>query len=451
MQREADVVIVGAGLAGLIAARKILDAGFEPLIVEANDRVGGRIDTKDIGDGILLELGAQWTGDTHDLMRDLAGSLDIGMYAQFEDGDTSYEIGGPVIREAEFYRRYADDIDAWHRVLKKLDVMGAEVSSAEPWLAPNAAEWDALTVSEWVATQNLSPIARRMFEICMVGIFSAPTAELSMLAMLACMRGCGVGSALFSEDEGGAQTTRFIGGSSAVPQRLAATLGDRIILNSPVWSIDHGEHGVTVTCGDGLVAKGKQVIVALAPTLAGRIMYNPPLPADRDQLTQRAPQGSAMKCFVVYDEPFWRNEGLNGQMISELGPACMSNDSCMPDADAGIILCFLEGEQARTFGRWPEDRRREALFDQLGRHFGKRATKPELYVEGEWASKPWTRGCYNANFGPNAWTHFGEALAKPIGVIKWASSETADVWAGYMEGAVASGQRAALEVLETLA
>lgn len=450
MNREADVVVVGAGLSGLIAARKILDAGYEPLVIEANDRIGGRIDTRDIGDGIYLELGAQWIGDTHDRVRNLASSFDIQLYEQFEDGETSYEIGGPVLRESEFYQKHASDLEAWEQTLADLDVMAAEVPATAPWQAAKAVEWDELTIAQWAAAQNMTPIARRMFEICTVGIFSAPCSEISLLELLVCISSCGVGSALFSEDEGGAQTTRFAGGTSLLPQRLAATLGDRIVLNSPAMLIEHGDGGVTVTCRGGLIARGKQVIVALSPTMASRIMYDPPLPAMRDQMTQRSPQGSAMKCFVVYDEPFWRADGLNGQMISEPGPACMSNDSCMPDAGAGIILCFLEGAQARTFGRWPEERRREALFDQLSRHFGKRAAKPELYVEGEWASKQWTRGCYNDNFGPNTWTQFGQALAAPIGAIKWAATETADYWPGYMEGAVDAGERAAREVLEAL-
>jgi monoamine oxidase len=184
--------------------------------------------------------------------------------------------------------------------------------------------------------------------------------------------------------------------------------------------------------------------------LAGRIMYDPPLSGYRDQLTQRMPNSAAMKAFFVYDEPFWRADGLNGQLISDVGPARMSNDTCIRGDDRGVILLFLEGEQARTHGHWSEEERRAALTAELVRHFGERAAHPQLYVDGEWGSRQWTRGCYNANCGPLVWTTYGAALAEPIGPIHWASTDTATEWSAYMEGAVEAGERAAAEVIEAL-
>jgi monoamine oxidase len=170
----------------------------------------------------------------------------------------------------------------------------------------------------------------------------------------------------------------------------------------------------------------------------------------RDQLTQRMPNGSAMKAFFVYDEPFWRADGFNGQLISDVGPARMSNDTCVPGDDRGVILLFLEGEQARTFGRLPLAQRRAALTAELVRHYGDRAARPQIYVDGEWADRQWTRGCYNANLGPLVWTNYGSALAEPIGAIHWASTDTAIEWSAYMEGAVEAGERAALAVISEL-
>jgi monoamine oxidase len=199
------------------------------------------------------------------------------------------------------------------------------------------------------------------------------------------------------------------------------------------------------------VARGRRIIVAISPTLAGRIMYDPPLNGVRDQLTQRLPNGSAMKAFFIYDEPFWRNDGFNGQLISDIGPARMSNDTCIPGDDHGVILLFLEGDQARTYGRLPEAERREGLTAELVRHFGSAAANPEFYVDGEWSERQWTRGCYNANHGPHVWTTYGPALAAPIGVIHWASTDTATYWSAYMEGAVDAGERAAQAVIVELA
>lgn len=449
--READVIVVGAGLSGLVAAREVLRSGREPLVLEAADRVGGRILTEEPVPGVFLELGAQWIGDTHHRMCALANELGVELYAQFEDGETSYEFGGTVLRGDAFGAQYGDDVAAVDRVLRKLDAMAASVSVAEPWAAPRADEWDRITVGQWYDEQGLSSVGRELLEICTVGILAVPTVEVSLLGLLVNVVTCGVTADLLSESEGGAQTQRFVGGTAQIPERLAAHLGDRVMLSAPVQSIEYSADSVTATCRGGVVARGRRVIVALAPTLAGRIMYDPPLSGQRDQLTQRMPQASAHKMFAVYDEPFWRADGLNGQLISDAGPARMTNDSCMPDGGGpGILLGFLEGENARVEGRWPAERRHEAFRDELARHFGPSAAKPELIVEGGWADKEWIRGCYNANPGPCGWIHFGEALSAPVGPVSWASTETAVEWSGYMEGAVEAGERAAREALEAL-
>jgi monoamine oxidase len=448
---EADVVIVGAGLSGMIAARKLLEAGLKPLILEADERVGGRILTQEVMPGVPIELGAQWIGDTHERMFRLAAELGVETFAQYDEGETSYELAGSgVLRENEFHKRFAAELKELELVLRRLDVLAAEVPVDAPWQARRAIEWDATTAGTWYDAQGLSRVARNLLEICTVGILAVPTAEVSFLHLLFTIQTCGVTSELFAESEGGAQTTRFIGGTSEIPNRLAALVADHIVLDVPVQLIEHTADSVTVQCRGGLVARGRRIIVAISPTLAGRIMYDPPLPGVRDQLTQRLPNGSAMKAFFIYDEPFWRNDGFNGQLISDVGPARMSNDTCIPGDDHGVILLFLEGDQARTYGRLPETQRREGLTAELVRHFGSAAANPEIYADGEWSERQWTRGCYNANHGPHVWTTYGSALAAPIGVIHWASTDTATYWSAYMEGAVDAGERAAEAVIGEL-
>ncbi len=383
-----------------------------------------------------LELGAQWIGDTHHRMEALAAELGVGIYPQFEDGETSYEFAGEVLREQAFRAKYADELSGVERVLRKLDQMAETVPVDTPWLAPEADAWDRVTAGQWYDSQGLSRVARTLLEICTVGILAVPTVEVSLLCLLLNVAVCGVTADLLAESEGGAQTKRFVGGTSRIPLRLAAALGDRVVLDSPVLTIDYADNRVTVTCRGGLVATGRQVIVALSPALAGRIMYDPPLPGVRDQLTQRLPNASAHKMFAIYDEPFWRSDGLNAQLISEVGPARMSNDSCLPDkvGGPGIILAFLEGESARVAGRWPAEQRQTALRAELGRHFGRRAAEPVRIVERGWADREWIRGCYNSNMGPCGLLHFGAALSAPIGPIKWAATETANAWSGIWRG-----------------
>jgi monoamine oxidase len=450
-RREADVIVVGAGLSGMIAARELLAAGLQPLVLEADDRVGGRILTEEPLPGVPLELGAQWIGDTHERMFRLAAELGVQTFPQYDEGETSYDLGGAgVLGESEFHAKFADELGQLERVLRRLDELAAEVPVDAPWLAPRAAEWDVITAGTWYDEQGLAPVARTLLEICTVGILAVPTVEVSFLHLLFTIQTCGVTAELFAESEGGAQTARFVGGTSEIPRRLAALITDQIVLDVPVQLIEHTADDVTVHCRGGLVAHGRRVIVAISPTLAGRIMYDPPLSGVRDQLTQRLPNGSAMKAFFVYDEPFWRADGFNGQLISDVGPARMSNDTCIPGDDHGVILLFLEGDQARTFGRLPQDDRRTALTAELVRHYGSKAAHPEYYVDGEWSDRQWTRGCYNANHGPHVWTTYGHALTTPIGVIHWASTDTATYWSAYMEGAVDAGQRAAGAVIAEL-
>jgi monoamine oxidase len=447
---QADVVIVGAGLSGMIAARKLLEAGLTPLVLEADDRVGGRILTE-VVDGVPLELGAQWIGDTHQRMFDLAAELGVETFPQYDEGETTYELDGSgVLREHDFHARYAAELVEVESVLRRLDALAAEVPVDAPWNAPRAAEWDAITAAAWYDAQELSVVGRTLLEICTVGILAVPTAEVSFLHLLFTIQTCGVTAELFAESEGGAQTTRFVGGTSEIPRRLANLISDHIVLKSPVLLIEHAADSVTVHCRGGLVARAHRAIVAISPTLAGRIMYDPPLSGVRDQLTQRLPNGSAMKAFFIYPEPFWRAAGLNGQLISDVGPARMSNDTCIPGDERGVILMFLEGDQARTVGRLPEAERRAAMTAELVRHFGSQAAHPDFYVDGEWSDRQWTRGCYNANHGPHVWTKYGPALTVPIGVIHWASTDTATQWSAYMEGAVDAGERAALAVIDSL-
>jgi monoamine oxidase len=448
MERQADIIIVGAGLSGLYAARELKKAGYEPLILEASDRTGGKILTESPLPGIPLELGAQWIGDTHTRMFRLAAELGVETYPQFDDGETQYELcGSRVLGQRDFYNEFGDDVESVNTVLATLDTLAATVPPDAPWRAGRAAEWDAITAGAWYDAQGLSPVARTMLEICTVGILAVPTVEVSFLHLLFTIQTCGVGAALFSEAEGGAQTTRFVGGTTQIPDRLAAELTGHVVLDAPVQTIEYTADAVTVHCRGGRTFGAKKVIVAIAPALAGRILYDPPLSGIRDQLTQRMPHGSALKAFFVYDEPFWRADGCNGQFISDVGPARMSNDTCIPGQDAGVILAFLEGEQARVAGTWSPQQRRTALTEQMVRIFGAKAASPVAYVDGEWTDRQWTRGCYNANLGPLVWTNYGRALTPPIGPIHWASTDTAAQWSAYMEGAVDAAERVVSEIV----
>jgi monoamine oxidase len=254
---------------------------------------------------------------------------------------------------------------------------------------------------------------------------------------------------LISVDRG-AQQDRVVGGSWRVSERLAEDLGAALITSAPVRRITSSDDGVTVTTDAGAY-EAARVIVAVPPNLAGRIDYEPALPARRDHLTQQLPHGHVIKVMVAYDEPWWRADGLNGQAASVEGPVGIVFDNTVPGHDPGILVGFYEGTHALYWGERSVTARRQAFVDCLVRYFGPKAARPIDYVERDWAAEAWTRGCYGAHFPTGAWTRYGPALREPCGPIHWAGTETATRWMGYIDGAVESAERAATEVLTALA
>ncbi len=447
---EADVAIVGAGLAGLTAARRLVDAGVEPVVVEARDRVGGRTLNHEIGDGKVVEVGGEWVGPTQRRMLALSHELGVDTFPTYDEGENVIEWRGENKRYRGAIPRINPAILAdVAQAQVRLDRMARRVPLEAPWEADRAARWDAQTFATWLHRNVATAGARTLLEIGVEAVWAQEPSDLSLLHVLFYTHSGGGFDALIGTS-GGAQQDRFVGGSQLVALRLAETLGDeRIALQAPVRRIAHGVDGVTVAA-DGLEVRARRAIVALPPALAGRIAYDPPLPGYRDQLTQRMAQGSVIKCMAIYPEPFWRAEGLTGQAASDIGPVRVTFDNSPHDGAPGVLLGFLEGRQARALGRRTPEQRRDAVVGCFARMFGPRAASPDGYVERVWADEEWTRGCYGCAMPTGAWTEFGPALRAPIGPLHWAGAETATVWSGYMDGAVSSGERAAADIVAAL-
>jgi len=463
-QLEADVAIVGAGLAGLVAARQLAATGARPLVVEARDRVGGRLLNEEIGDGKVVEVGGQWIGPTQDRIAALAVALGVATFPTYDEGRHVVEMDGS---RATFAGSFTDASLALVRDLSKaisplalidfeqarvrLDRMARRVPLEAPWETPKARRWDGQTFATWVRRNTRTAAARSLFELVTEAVWAAEPADVSLLHVLFYAHsGSGFNSLIGTG--GGAQQDRFHGGSQRIALLMAEQLGaERVRLGSPVRRIEHSGDGVVVHAAGGSGApvsvRAQRAIVAVPPTIAGRIDYDPPLPALRDQLTQRMPQGSVIKTMAVYDEPFWRREGLSGQGTSDLGPARVTFDNSPPDGSPGVLLGFLEGRFARHWATRPAPERREAILAGHARLFGPRAAQPVEFVERVWAEEEWTRGCYGCLMTTGGWTEYGRALREPVGRLHWAGAETATVWNGYMDGAVRSGERAAAEVL----
>jgi monoamine oxidase len=466
---EADVAIVGAGLAGLVAARRIAAAGRQPLVLEARDRVGGRLLNEEIGGGKVVEVGGQWIGPTQERITMLADELGVATFPTHDEGRHLIEMSGRLAS-------YAGPITAasvglvrdlsraisplaladFEQARGRLDRMARSVPLEQPWLAPKALDWDGQTFATWIGRNTKTAAARSLFELATEAVWAAEPSDVSLLHVLFYTHSGGGFNTLLGTD-GGAQQDRFHGGSQRIALLMAEQLGGgRLRLGAPVRRIEHGERGVVLHADGvegepgGVAVSARRAIVAVPPTLAGRIAYDPPLPARRDQLTQRMPQGTVIKTMAIYERPFWREQGLSGQAASDGGPARVVFDNSPPDGSPGVLLGFLEGRLARQWGARDAAQRREAILAGHARLFGPEAARPERFIERVWAEEEWTRGCYGCLMTTGGWTEYGRALREPIGPIHWAGAETATVWNGYMDGAVQSGERAAAEALAAI-
>ena len=444
---QVDVLVVGAGLAGLIAARELLAANVSILVLEARDRVGGRLLNHTLANGTVVEVGGQWVGPTQDRVLALAEELGVGLFPTYLEGEHFLAIDGAVMRYVgETFALPGDASTDVEETWAHLSEMAAEIPLDGPWQAENADTWDAQTLDSWLVANAKTEVGLGYWRTMVPALFSAEAAEMSLLHFLFYCRSGGTLERLVATHDG-AQESRLEGGSQRLASLLADRLGDAVRLGAPVTTIRQDDEGVEVTYDGGGVVKAARAIVALPPTLAGRIRYSPALPPLRDQLTQQVPMGYVIKVQIAYPESFWRADGLSGSVFSLDDEVSVIFDNSPQDLSCGVLLGFLEGRHGRRAGKLAPEQRKELILSVFAKFFGSRAADPQEYVERDWAAEEWSRGCYGGRFGTGVWTGYGEALREPVGRIHWAGTETAEVWNGYMDGAIRSGERAAREVL----
>ena len=450
---ERPVVIVGAGLAGLAAARVLHKAGRDFVVLEARGRVGGRTEGGHASDGTPIELGGQWIGPTQTRMYELVAELGLETFPTYNTGATVIHLGGKrslmKAHKGAIPKLSPFVLADLARGLARFNKTAKAVPLEEPWLASAAAQLDSQTFSTWIDKNLKTTLGRAYFHVACEAVFSAGPDELSALHALFYAHSGTDLETLISVDRG-AQQDRIVGGAILISERMAAPFLDRIAFDAAVATIEHDSGGVTITTRAGHKIGGSHAIVTLPPTLAGRVHYSPALPSWRDQLTQRLPAGSVVKLYAIYERPFWRDAGLNGQAASDVGPVKVTFDNSPPPGSAtspGILMGFLEGADGREWVRRSEHDRRTAALDCFVRYFGPEAAHPLEYIERDWMAEEFSRGCYGAHFTPGVWSAYGHALREPIGRIHWAGAECSPVWNGYMEGAVRTGESAAHAVL----
>jgi monoamine oxidase len=440
-----DVIVIGAGLAGLTAARELTRRGFDAVVLEGRDRVGGRTNSAMLA-GVPVDLGASFVGPTQDAVLKLAADLGV-------DTMPTYNDGANLIRWRGRVRSYRGTIPRLGP-LALLDIgriqwqfarIARGVSVTAPWSAPTAATLDAMSLGGWLRSIGASPGSRDLMAIMSRVTWGAEPDEVSMLHAVRYVNAAG-GLDRMLDVVGGAQQDHFPAGSHQIAATMAAELGERVRLNSAVTRIEWSDAAVAVMSSGGVV-EARRAVVAIPPAHRLDIDIAPAPRIEYQQLSQRWPQGALTKAYAAYDRPFWRDKGLSGQSLSDEGPVFITFDVGPESGGPGVLLGFVD---ARGFDALSAERRRSSALAGFAAIFGPQAANPIDYLDQRWGAESFAPGGPTAAVPPGSWTQFGPLLHQPVGPLHWAGTETADEWTGFMDGAVRSGQRAAAEVAAAL-
>lgn len=445
----ADVVVIGAGATGLTAAHDLVTAGLSVVVLEARDRVGGRLWTNEI-DGQMFEIGGQWVSPDQTALIETLDDLGLETYERFRDGESVY-----VGRDGEAKRFTGDIFPATptteseiERLIGVIDALVAQTDPDAPWNHPDAKALDAVSFKEWLVTQSDDEEARDNIALFIAdAMLTKPAHAFSTLQALLMAASAGSFSNLVDADF--ILDRRVVGGLQGVPLALAERLGDRVLLDQAVRTLEWSETGVTAVT-DTLRVEAERAVVAVPPNLYNRIAYDPPLPRRRHQLHQHLSLGLVIKVHATYETPFWREAGLSGTAFSPYQLVHEAYDNTNYGESRGTLVGFVSDEKAdRVFALDPAERR-ERILRSLASYYGPEALNPAVYYESDWAAEEWTQGAYAASYDLGGLTRFGADQHTPVGPIRFGSSDIAGLGFQHVDGAIRMGHRLAGELTADL-
>jgi monoamine oxidase len=448
--KRVDVCVIGAGLAGLTAARELRKRGLRVHVVEADDRVGGRVWTVKAKSGITANFGATFIGPGQDKIVALARELGVKSHPTYNSGQNVLYFDG----RRQTYTGTVPPVDVTALaeaalLTEQVNGMAQQLEPGAPWKHPRAREWDGQTFNTWKLANATTPGARKLLDLAVEGLFSVESPEISFLYVLSYIKAAG-NLNLLVDTAGGAQERQFTGGSQQIPEKMAAQLGKgAVTLRSPARFV-RTKGSRTTVISDRIDVTCRRVVVAVPPTMVNRIFFEPGLAAMKDQLYQRMPFGSIGKGIAVYDEPWWRKKGLTGQATSDTGPMKVTFDLTPPSGTPGVLMGFVDARDAREFSTWSKAQRRARCIDQFAFYFGEEARNPKEFLDVLFDEEIWHRGCPVCFTPPGVLTSYGELINARDGARYFASTETATVWTGYMDGAVQAGQEVAAAIAKEL-
>lgn len=439
-----DIAIIGAGLSGLISGRELRQTGIESFVIlEARDRVGGRTLNHDIGNGVVSEAGGQWIGPTQTEIFKLAMELGVETFDSYHDGATVYFVGDQTFTHSDG----DGGIITESPIVDEINAMARQVPSAAPWTAPRAAEWDRLSLADWLATKSPTEEDEVNFFLSATLTYGAPPEKLGLLHYLTLINSFDCDLRRLESMKGGAQEKRLVGGSWRLSARMAEALADKVRLSSPVRKIVGWDRDSVELHTDTGIVRARQVIFSASQVIAGRLEFYPALPSDRTAMHEAWPANARMrKATHIYPCPFWRDAGFNGQVLDIGGALLWSADNSPPDASVGILTCFVR-EDALSADPMEAGRELAAVYAKA---FGDEALRFTQYHEVDWGSvDEWTRSCVSP-YPPGFLSRWGAAMRQPTGRIIWSGTDMAELHPSSMDGAIRAGRKAAAQAMQAL-
>lgn len=449
---QRDVVVVGAGPAGLRAAREIQSSGRSVAVLEARDRVGGRTWSREI-DGAFLEIGGQWISDDQTELLGLLKELGKDTFSRYREGENVY-----LDAEGVAHRFNTDMFPAGERteaemdrIIGILDDLAAQIEVAAPWDHPKARELDTIAFSQWLKEQSDDAAARENIGIFMAGgMLTKPAHSFSLLQ--AVLMAASAGSFSNLVDENFILDRRVVGGMQSVSEAMAEELeAETVFLNTPVRTVRWQQDGTAVeVVSERVTVQAQKVILAVPPNLYSRISYEPSLPWLQQQMHQHQSMGVVIKVHAVYETPFWRDKGLSGTGFGAAELCQEVYDNTNYGDSRGTLVAFVSDEQADAMFKLDADERRRRILESISHYLGEEAKSPVVYYESDFASEEWTRGAYATSYDLGGLHRYGAHQQDPVGPIHWACSDLAAEGYQHVDGALRQGRLIAQDVLKLL-
>lgn len=446
-----DSIIIGAGLAGLTAAGGLVADGRDVVVLEARDRVGGRVENAELSNGEVVDLGGQWVSEAHEQMRRLIDQQGLQLVGP-SSGDVVVRMNGAV-NQVPTRSRAQESLTPFEfadlgQGLLRFRRLAERISQNPVWTQANRT-WLSQTLGQWIVGNLRTDGGRAYFTALTARALGIDPGSASLIDSLG-RAGAGVDLESLMAVNGDVAQQRVQGGVAQVPQILADALGDAVRLSTPVVAIHHDADRAVVTTGDGQQLEARTVIVTVPPRLLIDLAFDPPLPDERVQLAEKVPPGNVIKAFLAYDSPWWRRHGASGQMGADEGAVRVVFDASDDETGRGVLMGFFEGSEASGYGKLSVTLRQRAFEEVVEGAFGKAPSEPIEYLDRDWLAERYTGGCHGAHFAPGLWTTSGPVLAQPLGDVFFAGAEYSGDFNGYMEGALRSGQRVVGQVNEAL-